>query len=225
MLVDEFQDTDPLQAEILHLLASDPDTNGNDWRNVVPRPGALFVVGDPKQSIYRFRRADISLYEAVKQRFAEFGEVLSLEANFRSVNDFGTLVHEVFNRPSRFPENASDLQASFAPLLPRTGGRGLLTTYPVVGKTQGEAAAEDAARIASEIARRVASGRAQGRGLHDPDRHSPLPVGLCKGARGSGPAGRVVRRRRGALKTSCARFCCCFDALPIPSTRFLCLPC
>ncbi len=158
VLVDEFQDTDPLQAEILHLLASDPDTNGNDWRNVVPRPGALFVVGDPKQSIYRFRRADISLYEAVKQRFAEFGEVLSLEANFRSVNDFGTLVHEVFNRPSRFPENASDLQASFAPLLPRTGGRGLLTTYPVVGKTQGEAAAEDAARIASEIARRVASG-------------------------------------------------------------------
>ncbi|HSH75200.1 MAG TPA: UvrD-helicase domain-containing protein, partial [Longimicrobiales bacterium] len=86
LLVDEFQDTDPLQAEIMMLLASDPADDGGpdseagsdgedepkgssdrrdgspDWRLAAPRPGALFVVGDPKQSIYRFRRADIQLY-------------------------------------------------------------------------------------------------------------------------------------------------------------------
>ena len=158
VLVDEFQDTDPLQAEILLLLASDPDTNGNDWRNVVPRPGALFVVGDPKQSIYRFRRADISLYDFVKRRFGTFGEVLRLEANFRSLEVFGDLVQGVFDADSRFPRRDSERQASFAPLRARTRGRGLLAVYTVGGKRQDEIARDDAARIASEIARRVAGG-------------------------------------------------------------------
>ena len=158
VLVDEFQDTDPLQAEILLLLASDPGTNGNDWRDVVPRPGALFVVGDPKQSIYRFRRADISLYEFVKRRFEAFGEILHLEANFRSLEDFGELVQGVFDRESCFPAEDSDRQASFAPLRARTMGSGLLAAYRVEGTRQEEVARDDAARIASEIARRVAGG-------------------------------------------------------------------
>lgn len=161
VLVDEFQDTDPLQAEILLLLASDPDTNGNDWWNVAPRPGALFVVGDPKQSIYRFRRADISLYESVKRRFEEFGEVLHLQANFRSLEDFGGLVEGVFNRESRFPRRDSDRQAAFAPLRPRTKGLALLAAYAVSGTRQDDVARDDAARIASEIARRVATGQRQ----------------------------------------------------------------
>ena len=161
VLVDEFQDTDPLQAEILLLLASDPDTNGNEWRSVVPRPGALFVVGDPKQSIYRFRRADISLYELVKRRFRDFGEVLHLEANFRSLEDFGELVQGVFEGDSGFPKEDSDRQASFAPLLARTKGPGLLATYRVSGAKQADIAGDDAARIAGEIAHRVASGDRQ----------------------------------------------------------------
>ena len=65
--VDEFQDTDPLQAEILLLLAAD-DPGETDWRAARPIPGKLFLVGDPKQSIYRFRRADVALYEEVKER-------------------------------------------------------------------------------------------------------------------------------------------------------------
>jgi ATP-dependent exoDNAse (exonuclease V) beta subunit len=64
IFVDEFQDTDPLQAEILLLLtASDPTER--DWRRVIPTAGKLFVVGDPKQSIYRFRRADARLFHRV----------------------------------------------------------------------------------------------------------------------------------------------------------------
>jgi ATP-dependent helicase/nuclease subunit A len=64
--VDEFQDTDPLQAEILLLLAAD-DPRETDWRAARPIPGKLFLVGDPKQSIYSFRRADVALYEEVKE--------------------------------------------------------------------------------------------------------------------------------------------------------------
>ena len=76
VLIDEFQDTDPIQAELLFLLASEPEPRAGDagprpadWHTVVPRPGALFVVGDPKQSIYRFRRADIAVYNQVRARF------------------------------------------------------------------------------------------------------------------------------------------------------------
>ena len=84
LFVDEFQDTDPVQAEIVFLLAAERLSRSGptasavnrkqpvplDWRSVALRPGALFVVGDPKQSIYRFRRADIEIYNLVRARIA-----------------------------------------------------------------------------------------------------------------------------------------------------------
>jgi len=66
IFVDEFQDTDPLQAEILLLLAA-ADPAERDWRKARPAPGKLYVVGDPKQSIYRFRRADARLFQRICQ--------------------------------------------------------------------------------------------------------------------------------------------------------------
>ena len=66
IFVDEFQDTDPLQAEILLLLAA-RDPAERDWRKAQPAPGKLYVVGDPKQSIYRFRRADARLFDRICQ--------------------------------------------------------------------------------------------------------------------------------------------------------------
>ena len=61
------------------------------------RPGALFVVGDPKQSIFRFRRADIDIYNRVAQRIDDTGgEVLSLTANFRSLPEVCELANTVF---------------------------------------------------------------------------------------------------------------------------------
>ncbi len=84
LLVDEVQDTDPVQAELMFLLAAS-DAGERDWRRCRPRPGALFIVGDPKQSIYRFRRADIAIYQEIKRLIAESGgRVLGLTANFRS---------------------------------------------------------------------------------------------------------------------------------------------
>src|SRR4029450_9054509 len=84
LFVDEFQDTDPLQVEILLLLAAD-DPDVSDWRRARPVPGKLFLVGGPKQSIYRFRRADVALYEDVKERLlAEGAELVRLTVSFRS---------------------------------------------------------------------------------------------------------------------------------------------
>ena len=83
ILVDEFQDTDPVQAEIALCIASD-DEPGDDWLELRPRPGSLTVVGDPKQSIYRFRRADIAVYDAVRHGPLADGDA-RLVQNFRSV--------------------------------------------------------------------------------------------------------------------------------------------
>jgi ATP-dependent exoDNAse (exonuclease V) beta subunit len=96
--VDEVQDTDPLQAEILMLLAG-ADPSEKDWRKVIPVPGKLFVVGDPKQSIYRFRRADVGLYEAVKRQVvANGGALVELNVSFRSVPQIQQAVNAAFSR-------------------------------------------------------------------------------------------------------------------------------
>jgi ATP-dependent helicase/nuclease subunit A len=130
--VDEFQDTDPLQAEILLLLAAD-DPGETDWRAVRPVPGKLFLVGDPKQSIYRFRRADVALYEEVKERLHRLGaEVLHLTTSFRSPPSIQTFVNLAFA-----PAMATDMegsQAGYVPLepsRPETVGRPTLIALPV----------------------------------------------------------------------------------------------
>ncbi len=100
LFVDEFQDTDPLQAEILVLLSGDPDadTEGRvDWRAVRPRPGSLFIVGDPKQSIYRFRRADIGTYRLVCDWLEETGARHErLTTSFRATPRIQRLVNAAF---------------------------------------------------------------------------------------------------------------------------------
>lgn len=111
LLVDEFQDTDPMQAEICFLLAS-PSTEGNVWQKVTPRDGSLFFVGDPKQSIYRFRRADIQIYDFAKKRISELGLVVALTQNFRSTAVIGGLVNKYFEKV--FPESATAHQAPFS---------------------------------------------------------------------------------------------------------------
>ena len=69
LLIDEFQDTDPIQAELAVRIASgDPDRRGRPWPDLTVEPGRLFFVGDPKQSIYRFRRADIALFMQARDR-------------------------------------------------------------------------------------------------------------------------------------------------------------
>jgi ATP-dependent helicase/nuclease subunit A len=119
ILVDEFQDTDPLQAEILLLLAAD-DPEETDWRRVRPVAGKLFTVGDPKQSIYRFRRADVALYEAVKQQLlAAGGEPVELTTSFRAVPEIQAAVNAAF---APRLDGASSSQARYVPLKPFRDG-------------------------------------------------------------------------------------------------------
>ncbi len=99
ILVDEFQDTDPLQAESVFLLC-EREPVASTWRDVALEPGKLFIVGDPKQSIYRFRRADIALYDQVKALVAgqrdDGGEVLAISQNFRTTPPLVDWINDVF---------------------------------------------------------------------------------------------------------------------------------
>ncbi|HVL66905.1 MAG TPA: UvrD-helicase domain-containing protein [Vicinamibacterales bacterium] len=116
LFVDEFQDTDPLQAEILLLLAA-ADASATDWRTVTPVPGRLFIVGDPKQSIYRFRRADVAIYrEVCEQLQASGARVEQLTTSFRSAPGIQSCVNAAFARV--MTGDAFTLQASYVPLSP-----------------------------------------------------------------------------------------------------------
>ncbi|MGH8986401.1 MAG: UvrD-helicase domain-containing protein, partial [Acidimicrobiia bacterium] len=97
LLVDEFQDTDPLQIEIAVLVATrDPAAGTKPWHEVAIEPGRLFLVGDPKQSIYRFRRADLGLYQRVERELHD--GLRHLVQNFRSVPGIVDWVNHVFER-------------------------------------------------------------------------------------------------------------------------------
>lgn len=106
LLIDEFQDTDPLQTQIVDAIAGKEE-------------GRLFFVGDPKQSIYRFRRADIEQYTAVRERYAD--SRVHLTQNFRSLPGVTDFVNAVF-RPLMQADSSGgqadweDLSATRQPL-------------------------------------------------------------------------------------------------------------
>ena len=108
LLVDEFQDTDPLQADLLLRLAGKGDGG--------LRPGALFIVGDPKQSIYRFRRADVGAYRRIAEGLgAEGARSVTLQRSFRSVRAIQRFVNAAF--APDMTGDADALQADYVPFL------------------------------------------------------------------------------------------------------------
>ena len=123
VLVDEFQDTDPLQTEIFWRLCGEPPADGatDDWAAFRIRPGALFLVGDPKQAIYRFRGADVSAYVRARDAFLtqDADSVLSISTNFRSCAPILTYVNERFEALL-----SSDGQPGFTALDPFHADRG-----------------------------------------------------------------------------------------------------
>jgi ATP-dependent helicase/nuclease subunit A len=106
LIVDEFQDTDPLQVEIAALLSAE-------------RRGALVVVGDPKQSIYRFRRADVALFRRLAGEAEARGDRLSLTQNFRSRPAILRFVNRVFGE--LIQEAVESDQAGYEPITPPPG--------------------------------------------------------------------------------------------------------
>ena len=99
ILVDEFQDTDPLQIDLLwRLCVADAVAAGATPLDCELRPGALFLVGDPKQAIYRFRGADVNAYVRAREKIGQ-ERVLKITANFRSVEPILTFVNRQFATP------------------------------------------------------------------------------------------------------------------------------
>ncbi|HTU48499.1 MAG TPA: UvrD-helicase domain-containing protein [Bryobacteraceae bacterium] len=98
IFVDEFQDTDPLQADILLLLAAQ-DPAAQDWRQCPSEPGKLYLVGDPKQSIFRFRRADAELYRRICEQLGIVGVVQDqLNTSSRSTEALQAFVNAAFEK-------------------------------------------------------------------------------------------------------------------------------
>jgi CRISPR-associated exonuclease Cas4 len=121
IFVDEFQDTDPLQAEVIFALACDelPER----WIDAQPRPGALFLVGDPKQAIYRFRGAHVAAYAAIRTSFAgrDPDSIVQVTANFRSAPEILDHVNTCFRAP--LEANGQPGYVALAPTLePRADG-------------------------------------------------------------------------------------------------------
>ena len=110
VFVDEFQDTDPLQAGVLRAIAADG------------LPGRLFVVGDPKQSIYGFRRADIQVYRKFRQEMVDAGgEDVPLARNFRSRPDLLATLSGIF---SRVLSGGEDFSPPYAHVVPHRNDPG-----------------------------------------------------------------------------------------------------
>ncbi len=117
LVVDEFQDTDPVQAEVvLRLAAPEGEQDEAAWEGLSPAGGALFLVGDPKQSIYRFRRADVETYRRVAGSLGADAR-LSLVTNFRSAPRILAFVNALFSRAfDGSPEEPWEVEN--APLVP-----------------------------------------------------------------------------------------------------------
>ncbi|HPJ98154.1 MAG TPA: UvrD-helicase domain-containing protein, partial [Candidatus Hydrogenedentes bacterium] len=100
LLIDEFQDTDFEQYEIARLL------------RYTPAPPELFIVGDAKQSIYRFRGAEVEVFEAAKQESRTIG----LHRNFRTVPEIVSFINDIFDR-------SGILEAVESPFMPADAHR------------------------------------------------------------------------------------------------------
>ena len=115
MLIDEFQDTDPLQVEIALAFATDLEGGRLE-------PGRLFLVGDPKQSIYRFRRADMAIYSHTREEIqAQGGGFPALALNRRSRAVVLEWVNKVF-APLIGPGDDQVVQPPYQPIHAARGG-------------------------------------------------------------------------------------------------------
>ena len=159
LFLDEFQDTDPLQYEIVFLLAAESDGAA------IP-PGKLFIVGDPKQAIYRFRGADIGAYESAVKRVLDAGGArIALTENFRSRPEILSPLDRLFQRTFLDPNPRESAPGAYV------GYDGLAAAREPAGEPRlelwsiGAAAAAGDARmleaevIAGWIAREVGAGR------------------------------------------------------------------
>ncbi len=119
ILIDEFQDTNELQKQIIYFLAEDTNSSSDTFVNASDlTKGKLFFVGDEKQSIYRFRGADVSVFKKVAHEAKEFGgQYITLKTNYRSEPLLIEFFNKVFEKVMQESENPWD--ATFSALTSR----------------------------------------------------------------------------------------------------------
>jgi ATP-dependent helicase/nuclease subunit A len=184
ILLDEFQDTDPAQYEIAFYLAEDPAAKGASGKGRAPKapasgaaapgafdiplvPGKLFIVGDGKQSIYRFRGADIGAYgKAIGVLRREGARACALAENFRSVPELVAPLNDLFREyfsPAPASPGRGSVDPPFDPLTARRPDAGEprieVWSIGVRPLRAGERRAEEAKAVASWIRAEVDAGR------------------------------------------------------------------
>ena len=137
LLLDEFQDTDPIQIELAVRIAGGAVASQPRWEDIDIPPGSLFVVGDPKQSIYRFRRADIAMYLRAQQELGAGDHTVELTTNFRTTGPILDWVNAVF---ANVITPIDHVQPAYLPLDPHRGDSATGPSVLVVGA---EAHADD----------------------------------------------------------------------------------
>ena len=167
IFVDEFHDTDPLQTMILFYLAEKRGTSADSWDKIRLENGKIYVVGDPKQSIYRFRRADIEIYSRAMDKITKkgTGNKMLLSVNYRSSAKIIEWVNRFFQERLKRPEDGN-YQADYVPLKAhkRKGGRILFVepaaSLPDIEDQKVEDARDIEARLtASWIKENTANGK------------------------------------------------------------------
>jgi ATP-dependent helicase/nuclease subunit A len=117
IMIDEFQDNNELQKDMLFLLAEKPELINKKIPEAKDlSPGKLFFVGDEKQSIYRFRGADVSVFRKLKEELQ--GGDLPLQTNYRSAPMLIGAFNAIFGGFNCRPEKTDSLPANdsvFAP--------------------------------------------------------------------------------------------------------------
>ena len=182
LLLDEFQDTDPIQIELAKLIAT-PSGDHRHWSELRDEAGRLFFVGDPKQSIYRFRRADIALYTQTGQ--ARTVDRKSLTRNFRSVEPILDWINALFEEFMAPPSPSEQhIQPNYQALEPvrRQPPNGpavavLNREHPKTAGTRGLREAE-AQEVAQAILTAVGQGWSVGDGLDGEERQRWRPARL-----------------------------------------------
>ena len=153
ILIDEFQDTDPIQAEIAFYLTEQTHRSAKDWTSLKVEPGKLFIVGDAKQSIYRFRRADIGVLGLVKNLLGD--STVPLKQNFRCQEPIISWVNAIFGR--WIGGDGDDVQAAYVPLAPRWSPPdanpplGVHWFGGALGASSGEVRREESTSVASVL--------------------------------------------------------------------------
>ena len=179
LLIDEFQDTDPIQIDLAKLIASPPE-DASSWPELLDEPGRLFFVGDPKQSIYRFRRADIAVFAEAGQSRSVVRK--SLTRNFRSAEPIISWVNGLFRR--LMAQAGDHVQPAYTALAPVRGqppvgpSVAVLDTEHAKGTEMAKLRQTEANEVAQVVLTALSQGWSVGTGVGEGDQEAWRPARL-----------------------------------------------